>query len=228
MRRLSPDRITRCTVAVLPGSRNHEIEKNWPVMLEIIKRVSRIVPSVRWVVGNYRPHQLTRCREMQIAANVSAPLEYFINSTSEVIEAADCCFMVSGSISLELLARQTPGIVLYRGNSIGRFVARFLMNCRFITLPNLIADQEVMPEFISNGDPEDGYPNDHKSADRMGFETGSDCGAERETLARLAGHATTTGATERTAELLLNLMSGEGAGSDGDPRMILPFRQDAA
>ncbi len=227
MRRLSPDRITRCTVGVLPGSRNQEIEKNWPVMLEIIKRVSRIVPSVRWIVGNYRPHQLTRCREMQIAANVSAPLEYFINSTSEVIEAADCCFMVSGSISLELLARQTPGIVLFRGNSIARFAARFLMNCRFITLPNLIADQELMPEFISDGDPED----DIRTITSLLTEWVSQpevIAARKATLAQLAGHATTTGATKRTAELLLRLMSGEGAGSEVTPRMILPFRQDAA
>ncbi len=227
MRRLSPDKISRCTVAVLPGSRNHEIDKNWPVMLEIIKRVSRIVPSVRWVVGNYRPNQLTRCREMQIAANVSAPLEYFVNSTSEVIEAADCCFMVSGSISLELLARQTPGIVLYRANSIGRFVARFLMICRFITLPNLIADQEVMPEFISAGNPE----KDIRTITNLLMEWVSKpevVAAKKETLARLAGHATMTGATGRTAQLLLNLMDGKGVNNEAAPRMILPFRKDAA
>lgn len=62
--------------------------------------------------------------------------------------------MVSGSISLELLGRRKPGMVIYRVPTIGRFFAKFLMKCRFITLPNLIADDEVMPEFISNGDPE--------------------------------------------------------------------------
>ena len=222
MRILSPDRLTKCTVAVLPGSRNHEIEKNWPVMLEIIKRVTRIVPTVRWIVGNYRPQQLTRCREMQIAANVSAPLEYFTGSTSEVIESADCCFMVSGSISLELLARQTPGIVLYRAPTIGRFFARFLMNCRFITLPNLIADQEVMPEFISSGNPE---ADIQKIVSLLTeWVTNSEfLAAQKETLARLAGHATTVGATSRTADLLLKLMSQKTAPVAEDSQMILPF-----
>lgn len=227
MRRLSPDRITRCTVAVLPGSRNHEIEKNWPVMLEIIKRVSRIVPTVRWIVGNYRPEQLTRCRDMQIAANVSAPLEYFINSTSEVIESGDCCFMVSGSISLELLARQTPGIVIYRVPTIGRFMSRFLMNCRFITLPNLIADQEVMPEFVSNGDPQ----ADILRITELLTEWVSNpevIQTQKDKLARLAGHATTIGASARTAELLLKLIPADNSRNHEVPRMILPFRQDAA
>ena len=230
MRQLTPHPHTRCTVAVLPGSRNHEIEKNWPVMLEIIKRVSVSVPSIRWIVGSYRPQQLARCRDMQIASNVSVPIEYFINRTSEVIESGDCCLMVSGSISLELLARKTPGIVLYRAPTIGRFVSRFLMNCRFITLPNLIANQEVMPEFISHGDPE----SDIWKITNLLTEWVSKpevVAAQKETLARLAGHATTTGATKRTADLLLRLIDANPANpakTNPDPRMIIPFREGAA
>ena len=227
MRQLKADRTTSCTVAVLPGSRDHEIEKNWPVMLEILKRVSQIAPNVRWIVGNYRPQQLARCRELQMAVNVSAPIEYFVNSTSEVIESADCCLMVSGSISLELLARQTPGIVLYRANTIARFIARFLMNCRFITLPNLIADQEVMPEFISHGNPEADIAT--ITALLTEWVTLPDAiDARKELLKKLAGHATMAGATERTAELLLKLIADKSMTRDTNPRMIIPFRKGAA
>lgn len=150
IRPLSTDRL----VAVLPGSRGHEIEKNWPVMLEVIRRVSVAVPGVRWVVGSYREKQRQRCESLQQELAPELPLHYFVDATSEVITAADCCLMVSGSISLELLARRKPGIVLYRVPSIGRFFARFLMLCRFISLPNLIADAELFPEFVSSGDPE--------------------------------------------------------------------------
>ncbi|MFM7056162.1 MAG: lipid-A-disaccharide synthase [Planctomycetota bacterium] len=141
-------------VALLPGSRGHEIEKNWPVMLEVIRRVSAAVPEVRWVVGSYREKQRQRCEQLQLELAADVPLQYFVDATSEVIAGVDCCLMVSGSISLELLARRKPGIVLYRVPTIGRFFARFLMLCRFITLPNLMADAELFPEFISNGDPE--------------------------------------------------------------------------
>jgi lipid-A-disaccharide synthase len=150
IRPLSTDRL----VAVLPGSRGHEIEKNWPVMLEVIRRVSVAVPGVRWVVGSYREKQRQRCESLQQELAPELSLHYFVDATSEVITAADCCLMVSGSISLELLARRKPGIVLYRVPSIGRFFARFLMLCRFISLPNLIADAELFPEFVSSGDPE--------------------------------------------------------------------------
>lgn len=141
------------TVALLPGSRGHEIEHNWQVMLQIAERISQQVPAVRWVVGSYRERQLLRCREIQQQQAPSLQLDYQLERTPEVIESADFCLLVSGSISLELLARRRPGIVLYRVSRLGRFLSRFLMHCRFITLPNLIADRAIMPEFISSGDP---------------------------------------------------------------------------
>jgi len=85
----------------------------------------------------------------------------------------------------------------------------------------------VMPEFISHGDPE----LDIRRITSLLTEWVSKpevIAAQKDTLARLAGHATTTGATKRTAELLLRLMNDDFAANDADPRMIIPFRRDAA
>ncbi len=189
-------------VALLPGSRNHEIEKNWPVILEVVGRVSAAVPSARWIVGCYRTQHLDRCKVLQSEAGLTTTLEYFVSRTPEVIEGADCCLMVSGSISLELLARRKPGVVLYRVSRSSRLASYFLMKCRFITLTNLIADAEVMPEFISLGNPE----TDIRGMTAILTEWLSDpqaLAARREMLERLVGHATVTGATCRTADILL-------------------------
>ena len=189
-------------IALLPGSRRHEIEKNWPVMLEVVRRVSAIVPDVRWVVGSYRDQHRERCQELNAASAGGPELTYFVNQTSEVIEAADCCLMVSGSISLELLARRTPGIVLYRAGRFSRFLARFLMKCRFMTLTNLIADEEIMPEFISAGDPDRDI---HGMAMTLaGWLTDpTSLATRRQSLDELADRAAEPGACRRSAELLL-------------------------
>jgi lipid-A-disaccharide synthase len=199
-------------VTLLPGSRNHEIEKNWPVMLEVVRRVQAVVPNVRWVVGSYRERQMLRCQELQTAANLTAPLNYFVNQTPEAIEAGDCCYMVSGSISLELLGRRKPGMVIYRVPTIGRFFAKFLMKCRFITLPNLIADDEVMPEYISNGDPE----NDIQKMTEMltsWLQNPQALAERRAVMSDLADKATDTGATRRTADFLLKAIAHPAAGN---------------
>ncbi len=193
-------------VSLLPGSRNHEIEKNWPVMMEVVRRVSETAPEARWIVGSYKTQQMQRCQELQATAGVTAPLEYFVDKTPEAIESADCCYMVSGSISLELLSRRKPGVVLYRVPTIGRFFSRFLMMCRFITLPNLIADDEVMPEFISNGDPEADIRK-MTSILTEWLQKPETLAARKEVISRLADHATNIGATKRTADFLLSQLA---------------------
>lgn len=193
-------------VSLLPGSRNHEIEKNWPVMMEVVRRVSETVPEARWIVGSYKTQQMQRCQELQATAGVTAPLEYFVDKTPEAIESADCCYMVSGSISLELLSRRKPGVVLYRVPTIGRFFSRFLMMCRFITLTNLIADNEVMPEFISNGDPEADIRK-MTSILTEWLQNPETLAARKEVISRLADHATNIGATKRTADFLLSQLA---------------------
>ena len=198
----------RPTIALLPGSRDHEVDKNWPIMMEVVKAVSASHPEIRWIVGNYKPEHISLCRQMQENLAVDASLEYQVDTTSEVIEAADCCLMVSGSISLELLARETPGVVIYRAPRIGRFAARFLMTCRYITLTNLIAGEEVMPEYIAVTD--DGVEVDQIASHLCEWISDpSQLAAARSRLSALAGHATKTGATRRTAELLIELLQAD-------------------
>jgi lipid-A-disaccharide synthase len=200
------DESAQITVGLLPGSRNHEIEKNWPVMLEVVRRVSQRVANVRWNVGSYKASQMDRCRELQAAAGSSLDLHYVVDKTPEVIQSSDCCFMVSGSISLELLGRRKPGMVIYRVPTIGRFFSRFLMQCRFITLPNLMADDEIMPEFISNADPEADIQK--MTATLLEWLTNPVELADRQKkMSRLAEKATNAGATSRTAELILSELS---------------------
>lgn len=190
-------------IAVLPGSRRHEVARNFPVMLNIVRTVSAQVPGVRWIVGNYVEAHAVTCRQMQAELAPEADLTYYIDRTSEVIEAADCCLMVSGSISLELLARKTPGIVLYRTTRLPRAIARVMQTCPFITLTNLIANEEIMPEFVSAGNSE---------ADEAAIvghlvnwcQHPQQLQQVRDRLTELARTAAIPGASERTADLLLS------------------------
>lgn len=188
--------------ALLPGSRSREVERNWPVMLQIAARVGEAQPGVKWIAGCYCAEHRRRCAELQLNSGLQLEIEYETGQTSEVIEAADACLMVSGSVSLELLARQTPGVVLYRTSRIGGFAASRGLQCRFITLTNLIADDEVMPEFLSSGDP---ARDIHRiSTILVQWATRPNTlAAVRQRMAALAAEAAVPGATVRTAELLM-------------------------
>lgn len=202
------EKSTECVFAVLPGSRDHEIERNFPVMLKVIREVSQRAPNVRWVVANYRDQHADECRKLQAESGVDADLTYFTDKTSEMIEAANACLMVSGSISLELLARHTPGVVLYRVPTFARMISRVLMTCKYITLTNLVAGREIMPEFISNGSPQKDIQGMADQLTEWATNPASLLKRKQET-AELAETAAVTGAIQKAAEILLEELSTE-------------------
>lgn len=138
----------RKLLGILPGSRDKEIEKNWPMMLDALQRVQADVPNTRFAVASFNEKQASRCRAMAQERACDLPLDFFVGKMSEIIESADCCFMVSGSVSLELLARATPAVVVYNISRIAAVAKRVFLNVDFISLPNLIAGDPVLPEWV--------------------------------------------------------------------------------
>ncbi len=134
-------------VGLLPGSRKMELSMNWPVMLKVVERISALHPQCRFIVANHKPHHREFCEQKFRDYGKTLPISFEVGRTSEVIEAADCCLMVSGSVSLELLARKTPAVVLYRAGWVMGLITMMVIRCKYITLPNLISDQELYPEF---------------------------------------------------------------------------------
>ena len=59
--------------------------------------------------------------------------------------------MKSGSVSLELMARGKPAAVMYHLSQTTYAMAKLLVKCKRMSLPNLIADKQVLPEFLSHG-----------------------------------------------------------------------------
>jgi lipid-A-disaccharide synthase len=188
-------------VAVLPGSRTHEVERNLPLMAKVISRLQKKHPEARFVVASYNEEQETLANKLLSDAGVTLPS--YIDRTSEVIEAADCCLMVSGSVSLELLARKTPGAVVYRLTRLHTTLRPVVIGCKYITLTNLIAGRELMPEFVSAGSEEPTVESLVGVLDRWLGEPGQLAAVTRE-LTELAESAVLPGATGNAADVILS------------------------
>ena len=134
-------------IGLLPGSRKMEVQLNWPAMLQVVQQLHRKHPSCRFLVANYKPAHRNFCEQLLCDSGLHLPVEFHVGKTSEIIAAADCCLMVSGSVSLEMLARKTPAVVLYKGGYVMGTLAKWLVTCKYMTLPNLILDHPLFPEF---------------------------------------------------------------------------------
>ncbi len=190
-------------LAVLPGSRTHEIENNWPLMMEVMRNLSARQEHVQFLVACYKTEHRQRCRRLLDAARLDLPVELYVGKTPEIIEAADCCLMVSGSVSLEVLARRKPAAVIYCLARIYAPCVALFLNVRSITLPNLIAGRIVLPEWIVSWQPKRAV---HEiTATLEGWLIDADCRLKKlAEVNALADEIVVTGATARTAEAILD------------------------
>jgi len=191
------------TVAILPGSRKQEISRCWPVLLNIIDRLHTQFPDVNFLVANYKDHQRQICVQEYEKLERPLPISFFVGKTSEIIEIADCAVMVSGSVSLEMLARKTPFVAIYRASWATYLIGSLIIVAKYWSLPNLIANRKIMPEIFNCGDPR---PMIDKVSLAIGQWLSSPTALSKSTaeIAELREKIHTTGATRRTADVILN------------------------
>ena len=135
-------------IGLLPGSRNQELTANLPTLLGAAQRIHAARPETRFLVACYKPQHLERV-ESALCAEPMPFVEPFVGRTPDIISAAHSCIAVSGSVGLELLYRAKPSIIVYRAPAFLLFLSRYMKKCRYMSLVNLLADEELYPEFLS-------------------------------------------------------------------------------
>lgn len=153
---------TRPVVLILPGSRRKELVRNLPTLARSAARLVRERPDVRFIVSclelshvELATALIQKARdEAANADDVINPerLEFFAGHTPELIRLADLAWAVSGSVGLELMYETLPSVVLYTIRSRDRILVKLLKRAPYISLVNLIAGAEVMPEYLTHED----------------------------------------------------------------------------
>ncbi len=193
-------------VGILPGSRASEIKQNWPLMLDAMWYLASEHPEVRFLVAGYKDKYVKVCKEMLAESGYDLPIEFHVGKTSEIIESAACCLMVSGSVSLEVLARRTPSAVMYRIDWLIATLKWFMLKVNYISLPNLIADRMVLPEWVISGAPDAAVQEITKKLDDW-LSHPRQLATARAELKMLSETTLQTGASARTADAILEAIT---------------------
>jgi lipid-A-disaccharide synthase len=135
-------------IALLPGSRTQEVERNLPTLVRAAEHVHRARPDARFLVASFTEAQ----RQYADAAlrGRGLPVETHAGRTPEIIRLCHAAVAVSGSVGLELLYHGKPSAVVYRVRSIDLVACRLLKTTPYISLVNLLAGREIFPEFLSD------------------------------------------------------------------------------
>jgi lipid-A-disaccharide synthase len=127
----------RPIVALLPGSRTQELKH----MLPVLQEAAALMPESHQVVVAGAPGQ-------PVKAYAGVPFPVVFGCTRELLASADFAWVTSGTATLEAALLNTPQLIVYKTSAVTYFIARSLARVRHIGLPNLIANDDVVPELI--------------------------------------------------------------------------------
>ncbi|MGH7374491.1 MAG: lipid-A-disaccharide synthase, partial [Candidatus Rokuibacteriota bacterium] len=135
-------------IGLLPGSRQEEVERLLPPMLEAAQRLAAADGRRRFVLGLAPTVSREQAQAHLHRVAGSLTVELVSGRTYEVMAGAEALLIASGTATLEAALLGTPMVVCYRVSRTTEIIARLLARVQWISLPNLVSGRAVVPELI--------------------------------------------------------------------------------
>jgi lipid-A-disaccharide synthase len=141
-------------VALLPGSREREVARLFPMMLEAARRLHSKRPETRFEACGASAKLATRMRELTTAAKLGDIVHIRDGGAHELMQRATCGVVASGTATLEAAYFGLPYCLVYKVAWPTYLAAKMLVKIEHIGLINILAGGRVVEEFIqSEADP---------------------------------------------------------------------------
>jgi lipid-A-disaccharide synthase len=138
-------------IGLFPGSRSREVRQIFPVMLETARKLQKHNPSLHFEVA---AASVELAREMSPAtagldqSQHQQAIQIKLGETAAIMQRAWAGIVASGSATLEAAYFRLPFVLIYKVAWPTYLAARLVVNVKYLGMPNLLADKEVVPEFI--------------------------------------------------------------------------------
>ena len=139
---------TQRYVAMLVGSRGSEVEFLSEPFLQTAQLLHQRYPDVKFLVPLI--NQKRRQQFEQIKQRVAPELDMILldgNARAAMI-TSEATLLASGTAALEAMLCKSPMVVGYRMKPFTYFLAKRLVKTKYVSLPNLLADEMLVPELI--------------------------------------------------------------------------------
>ena len=133
-------------MAILPGSRKAEVEMLGPLFLQTAKIIHQKHPEYHFIVPMVNDRRKQQFESQMQAIAPDLPITLFDGQSSQVLRSADLVLLASGTAALEAMLAKAPMVVAYKVSPLTYMIAKSLSSVKYTSLPNLIADREVVKE----------------------------------------------------------------------------------
>jgi lipid-A-disaccharide synthase len=196
-------------LALLPGSRRQELRLCTRAFLEAAARVVARAPSIQVHCAPLDARAEAFIEAERARWTPQLALVQHAGASRELLCAADCALITSGTTTVEALLAKCPAVVAYRMNWASYLIARALVRTPHIAMANIIAGRELFPEFVQGAvqpapmaDAVLGWLDDTERARTLR----ASCSALHAEMRR--------GAADRAAEAVLDLLPARAARGD--------------
>jgi len=133
-------------VALLPGSRAHEIKHLWPSMQQIADAIRKKYPRARFV--SCAPDE-SKAETMRRNADPDLNIDIRPTSIEAAVRHADLALVASGTSTLQVAVQNCPMIILYYVHPLQwHLVGRWVVKIKYLSLVNILAQKELVPEYM--------------------------------------------------------------------------------
>jgi len=136
----------RKAIALLPGSRMHEVKRLLPPLLASAQLLEKEIPDLQFVIPLASGiHQRLLSPWMR---DIFVPVKVVEGWTYEVMNLSELLITASGTATLEAAILRKPMIIVYKVSFFSYWIGRALIQVDHIGLVNLVAGKEIVPELI--------------------------------------------------------------------------------
>jgi lipid-A-disaccharide synthase len=139
-------RATSPLILLLPGSRTAELSRHLPPMLGALEIVRSAIPTLR--ARMVLPNEMLVDQARRIG--VPSSLELRSGGLAESLSQAELAIASTGTVTMECAFFGVPTVTLYKTSWSTYQIGKRLIKIKSLTMPNVLAGEEVFPEFIQD------------------------------------------------------------------------------
>jgi len=136
------------TIALLPGSRMHEVKRLLPPLLASAQLLQKETPDLQFIIP-LAPGILQGTLSPWMR-NISVPVKVVEGWNYDVMNISELLITASGTATLEAAILGKPMVIVYKVSFFSYWIGRALIRVDHIGLVNLVAGKEIAPELIQN------------------------------------------------------------------------------
>lgn len=135
-------------VLLLPGSRKQEIEIILPEILKVAKALAAKKTETAFFLPAAPGISLPRLQSIIDSFGVEVKIK--TDHTYDLMSICDFAIATSGTVTLEAALLGLPSVILYKMSPVSYFIGNLLVHLPNFSLPNIIAGQRILPEFLQD------------------------------------------------------------------------------